>query len=122
MHRTFIILFAACAGLALATSAAADAAKGKELFAANCSSCHGMTGKGDGPVGAALPTPPRDFSVGAFKLDTDGDGKTGTDADLKNIITNGAAQYGGSALMAPLPHLSEDEIANIIAFIRTLEK
>jgi mono/diheme cytochrome c family protein len=101
---------------------AGDAAKGKALYMQNCSSCHGDTGAGDGPTGAALPVKPRDFGAGEFKFDTDGDGKTGTDADLTNVIKNGAMKYGGSPLMAPLPHLSDEQIADIIAYVRTLKK
>jgi hypothetical protein len=36
-------------------------AKGKELFEANCKSCHGESGMGDGPAGAALIKKPRNF-------------------------------------------------------------
>ncbi len=116
---------AALLGLLLAPglAAAGDAAAGKGLFEINCSSCHGMTGKGDGPVAAALTPKPRDFSQGAFSFDTDGDGKKGTDADLKNVISNGAAAYGGSVMMAPWQAMmSESDIENVIAFVRTLKQ
>lgn len=36
-------------------------AKGKELYASNCVSCHGETGEGNGSAGAALNPPPRNF-------------------------------------------------------------
>ena len=78
------------------------------------------TGKGDGPAGAALNPKPRDFSVGDFKYDTDKDGKPGTDADLANIIKNGAGAYGGSPLMAPWGHLSDADIQNVIAYVHSL--
>ena len=106
----------------IAASAAGDAAKGKVLFETNCASCHGTSGKGDGPVGAALQPPPRDFTKAEFKFDTDKDGKTGTDADLMNIVKNGAAAYGGSPLMAPWGHLSDSDIQNVVAYVRTLKK
>ena len=114
---------AASALLALPfTALAGDAAAGKTIFDANCSSCHGMSGKGDGPVGAALQPPPRDFSVGDFAYDTDGDGEKGSDADLKNVITKGAAAFGGSPLMAPWPMLSDGDVDNVVAYIRTLKQ
>jgi len=120
-------IFTFAAALALLTApaaafAAGDAAAGKAVFDANCSSCHGMTGAGDGPVGAALNPKPRDFTKGEFKFDTDKDGKTGTDQDLTNVIRNGGAAYGGSALMAPWAALSDADVANVIAYIRTLKK
>jgi len=105
-----------------ATALAADAAAGKTIFTTNCASCHGESGKGDGPVGAALQPPPRDFTVGDFKFDTDGDGKAGTETDLENVISQGAAAFGGSPLMAPWPTLSETDKQNVIAYIRTLKK
>lgn len=125
MPRNLLLSFAILAAgvlLAPAALAAGDAAAGKALYEANCMSCHGPKGQGDGPVGQALNPRPRDFSKGEFKFDTDHDGKTGTDADLMNVIHNGAAAYGGSPLMAPWPTLSEADRHNLIAYIRTLKK
>ncbi|MHA7839162.1 MAG: c-type cytochrome, partial [bacterium] len=103
-----------------------DVAAGQEKFQALCVSCHGPEGKGDGPTGKALAAAgqpaPRDFSKGDFKLDTDGDGEAGTDADLKNVISKGAMAYGGSAMMAPVPGLSDQELDNLVAFIRSLKE
>jgi mono/diheme cytochrome c family protein len=119
---TLLTLAALAMLLVPAMASAGDAAAGKPVFQANCSSCHGMTGKGDGPVGAALTPPPRDFSKGDFKYDTDGDGKPGADADLKNVITKGALAYGGSPLMAPWPTLTAAQIDDIVAYIRSLKE
>ena len=107
----------------IAASAAGDAAKGKTLYETNCASCQGTGGKGDGPVGAALPEPkPRDFTTGSFKFDTDKDGKTGTDADLTNVIKNGAAAYGGKAMIAPWRQLPDADVADIMVYVRTFKQ
>ena len=37
--------------------------RGQSLFQENCASCHGTTGRGDGPVGKALTPPPADLAV-----------------------------------------------------------
>jgi mono/diheme cytochrome c family protein len=42
-------------------------AKGKALFAVNCSSCHGPEGFGNGPAAAALNPKPRNFHEGYWK-------------------------------------------------------
>jgi len=107
----------------LAAHAAGDAAKGKTLYETNCLTCHGATGAGDGPVGAALPEPkPRNFQQAQFKFDTDKDGKTGTDADLENVIKNGAAAFGGNPMMASWAQLSDQDRADLVAYIHTLKK
>jgi mono/diheme cytochrome c family protein len=104
---------------------AAVAANGKLLFQQNCASCHGVGGKGDGPTGVALAaqgTPPRDFTKGEFKFDTDKDGKAGSDVDLTNVLKNGAGAYGGSPLMAPWSHLGDAGIADLVAHIKVLSE
>ncbi len=103
---------------------AGDAAAGKAVYAGKggCASCHGATGAGDGPAAAALNPKPANFAGGAFRLDTDGDGKAGSDADLANVIKNGAAKYGGNVAMPARADFSDAEIANLIAYIRSLKK
>ena len=112
--------------LAIAPSAAlaaADIAKGKETYKMICETCHGPTGKGDGPGAQGIQPSPRDFSKGEFKYDADKDGKAGADADLSLIIKNGAAAYGGSPLMVGWgAALQEADVANIIAFVRSLKQ
>lgn len=41
----------------------ASAGRGKELFSEYCASCHGVSGKGDGPAAMALKIPPADLTV-----------------------------------------------------------
>jgi len=127
MTRIWTTCILAAAFLApVAALAAGDVEAGREKFQAFCASCHGPEGKGDGPTGKALAAAgqpaPRDFSKGEFKLDTDGDGKTGTDTDLKNVISKGAMAYGGSAMMAPVAGLSDQDLDNLVAFIRSLKE
>jgi mono/diheme cytochrome c family protein len=38
-------------------------AKGKDLFSANCSPCHGADGRGNGPAAASLNPKPADFAT-----------------------------------------------------------
>jgi mono/diheme cytochrome c family protein len=121
-HKLTALLAGAILAIAcIPATALAGAAEGKAVFEANCASCHGKSGKGDGPVGAALNPPPRDFTVGDFKFDASGDGTPGKDDDLKLVIQKGAMAFGGSALMAPWPTLTEPQIDDIVAYIRSLK-
>lgn len=122
MLRTLILAAVIALFAASTATAAGDAAAGKTLYDTNCMSCHGMTGKGDGPVGAVLTPRPRDFSQGEFKFDTNEDGTPGTDADLRAVIKQGAGAFGGSMLMAPWPSLSDSDLDNLIAYIRSLKE
>jgi len=128
MSRIPLTLTAAAFALATviapgAALAAGDVAAGKEKFTMFCVTCHGETGKGDGPGAVGIQPSPRDFSKGDFKYDANKNGKTGEDADLKGVITKGAAEFGGSPLMTPWGGtLTDADIDNLIAVIRSLKK
>jgi mono/diheme cytochrome c family protein len=47
-------------------------ALGQKLYVANCMSCHGPSGKGDGPGGAALEKKPADLGARIRAGETDG--------------------------------------------------
>ena len=125
MKRSVLLAFFALSGMGLglpgSSLADGDPAAGKALFDANCSSCHGISGKGDGPVGAALTPAPRDFTIGAFAFDADQNGSPGDDQDLMLVIQNGAMKYGGSPLMAPWPTFTEIQITDMVAHIRSMK-
>ena len=122
-------LAALAAGIVLLTptpSPAGDAAAGKAKYDIFCASCHGAEGKGDGVAAAAaasMGSPPRDFSTGDFKFDTDGDGTPGSDTDLRNVVAHGAQKYGGNQMMAAWGGTLQDaDLDNIVAYIRSLKK
>ncbi|MEM4657703.1 MAG: cytochrome c [Candidatus Methanosuratincola sp.] len=89
-----------------------DPAKGKEKFVQICASCHGETGKGDGPAGAALNPKPRDLTDAAYTSSL-------TDEHLHKVIAEGGAAVGRSPLMpAWKGALTDEDIDNVIAYIR----
>src|SRR5690606_34316876 len=96
---------------------AADLEKGKAVYQRACATCHGPGGEGDGPVAAGFPpnAKPASFVSGTFKKVTDDD-------SIRALLKNGGASMGLSPLMAPQPALSEEEVTNVIAFVRSLKK
>ncbi len=79
---------------------------GKTVYNRECLSCHGATGKGDGPVFKNLERAPADLSDPKVQQQTDG-----------------ALDWKISTGHRPMPtfklHLSEDERWHVINYIRT---
>jgi len=100
---------------------AGDVSAGAALYETTCISCHGEGGDGNGVAADDFVLKPRPFAQAAFKFDTDADWESGSDADLMNVIKNGTAAYGGSAMMPPWSGLADSDIENLIAYIRSLE-
>jgi mono/diheme cytochrome c family protein len=89
---------------------------GKTIFEANCASCHGAVGKGDGAAAAALNPKPRDLSDAKYM-------STRTWKDLRDVIAQGGANSGMSALMpAWRGALKNPQIDNVLAYVVTLSK
>ena len=54
-------------GIAAGQTASTAAVSGSDLFYNNCAACHGVGGKGDGPMGAVLTIRPADLTILAKK-------------------------------------------------------
>ncbi len=119
MQKANTIMVAAL--LSLASHPTPVLADGKVLYESLCQTCHGATGMGDGPGVPTEAIRPRPFKANVFKFDTDMDWQKGTDSDLKAVIQNGPAEYGGSNLMPPWPGLTDHDLDELIAYIRTLQ-
>lgn len=87
-------------------------AAGDTLFQANCSSCHGSAGKGDGPAAAGLNPKPKNLSQNQAGLD---DGYL-----YWRISEGGLMEPFNSVMPAWKGLLDEKQIWQIISFIRTL--
>lgn len=107
------ILTAALLSTTLAVQAA-DVDQGKKLYGQFCASCHGQSGKGDGPAAAALNPKPRDHTDKEYMSKL-------SDEDMFKVIKNGGASVGKSPLMPPWgASLKDDQIKDVVAYIRTL--
>lgn len=88
----------------------ADAASaGAVVFKANCAACHGDTGHGDGPAGAALVPAPKNLAELQAQVGDD---------YLFWRINSGK---DGTAMVSWKGILTEEQIWQVISFIRTLK-
>ena len=85
------------------------AGDGAKIFKTNCETCHGPQGHGDGPAGAALDPGPKDLS----ELQ-----KVASDDYLFWRISEGKE---GTSMVAWKGILKEEQIWQVISFIRTLK-
>ena len=83
--------------------------RGKNLYQTNCLTCHGASGKGNGPLGPALIPPASDLTVTKQK----------TDEELMATIQNGRA---GTAMSPWNNILSQQELQNVLAYVRSLSQ
>jgi cytochrome c553 len=100
-------------GFALAQG---NADKGKSLFSSLCVSCHGQSGKGDGPAASALNPKPRDLTDKTYTAAL-------KDQYLADLIQKGGASVGKSPLMPPMgSRLKDGDVQDLIAYLRSLAK
>ena len=85
------------------------AAAGADVFRNNCEACHGQQGHGDGPAGTALVPAPKNLAVLQALA---------ADDYLLWRISSGK---DGTAMIGWKNVLTDEQIWEIIAFIRTLK-
>ncbi|HEX9759483.1 MAG TPA: cytochrome c [Candidatus Acidoferrales bacterium] len=95
-------------GIPAAIAAKGDAAKGKTLFAGKCAMCHGASGEGKEAMAKMLKVEIR--HLGSKEV------QDKTDAQLSEAVTKGTGK------MKPVAGLKDQDVADIVAFIRTLKK
>lgn len=106
MKQTGRMVMMTLLGLSLAVPAMAQQG-GDAIYKAKCAMCHGADGVGDTPVGKTM-------KVNSFKSDAD---VKSSDADLANATKNGKGKmpaYAGK--------LTDDQIQQVVTYIRTLQK
>ena len=84
------------------------AAQGAELFQTNCATCHGQEGHGDGPAGQSLEPRPKNLAEIQSKAGDD---------FLFWRIHDGVP---GTSMVAWNGILSDEQIWQIVSFLRTL--
>ena len=87
---------------------AAAAASGKQIYSTICTTCHGPTGRGDGPAAAALNPKPANYTTSAIAGESDG-----------SLFWK--LSEGRGAMVAFKGTYSEKQRWELIAYIRTLQ-
>ena len=94
------------------------ASRAAEIYAQRCKGCHGEEGDGLGPAAERLNPPPRDFTLGMYKIKTSGfDEFLPNDDDLLRMIRDGMA---GTAMPGWGDVLSDQEMADLAVYIKIL--
>jgi mono/diheme cytochrome c family protein len=86
---------------------------GKQLYQQRCAPCHGPDGKANTPTAQALNPKPRDHTDGSYM-------NTLTNDHLMKVIKQGGAAVGKSPIMPPQADLSDKQMEDVIAFVRSL--
>lgn len=85
---------------------------GEILYEANCSSCHGLTGEGDGPASGGIDPPPGNLALRQASL---------SDAYLYwRISEGGLMEPFNSIMLGWKGMLDEQSIWEIISYVRTM--
>lgn len=81
--------------------------QGQKVFLANCSACHGASGRGDGPAAAAMKkTKPRNLVSDAFKKGDSREQITETvSAGLPPLMPAWRGQLSGDEIQAVVDHV-----------------
>jgi copper transport protein len=87
----------------------ASVGRGELIYRQSCLSCHGVTGRGDGPAGAGQRPPPADLRLHMVAGHTDG--------ELYAWVTDGIP---GTAMPGFGDRLSAEERWDVINYLRRL--
>jgi mono/diheme cytochrome c family protein len=91
-----------------ATPASIEA--GKKVYDAQCTNCHGATGKGDGKMAASITgTKPSDLSDAEWKHGS-------SDGEIFTLIKDGAK---GTGMRGFASRMKTDDIWNVVNYLRT---
>ena len=100
-------------GTAQHAMGAGNGEAGGKLYQARCAVCHGPDGKAATPTAQALTPKPRDHTDGAYMNPL-------SNEHLAKVIKNGGPAVGKSQIMPAHADLNDQQIEDIMAFVRTL--
>lgn len=107
-----ILAIVACAALGSSRAAQATDEATIKLFKAQCSTCHGLDGRGQTTAGKPLGV--KDWTDGRTL-------KATSDAKIKELLRNGAKGKDGKQTMTPVKKgVTDEQVAALIAYVREL--
>lgn len=106
--KRLLMTFATLAGVAGLVHAAGNPQAGKAVFEKTCKTCHGADAHGNAAIAKMM-------KVTMRGLDSQ-DVQAKSDAELKKDIVEGTGK------MKPIKGLSDSQIADVIAYVRSLGK
>jgi len=96
------------ASTACSAAPAGDATAGKDVYLKKCKACHGEDGNGNEGMAKLLKV--------TFSPMSSDEVQSKSDADIKKIIVEGKDK------MKPVKDISDTDINNVIAYLRTFKK
>lgn len=108
--KTYLTTIIASAFLAAGSLAAADA---KAIYVKDCQKCHGADGKGQTMMGKKLKV--KDYTDAAVQ-------KKFTDEEAIKVVKEGKKEGGKTLMKAYQDELSDQEVKDLVAYVRKFAK
>ena len=99
--------------ISLAATMTAGAADGKALWDHHCAMCHGADGKGQTNMGKKLGA--KDYTDSKVQAAL-------TDEAATKAIKDGFKSEDGKTVMRPAKNLSDNQVKDLVAYMRTFKK
>jgi len=97
-------------------AAPTEEVRGHEIYQLYCAHCHGLGGKGDGPLAYGLAVPPRDFRDRPHM-------ERRSDGELAEHIRQGCERSHSNTMMPNWASvLTDEDIASVVAYIRCFQR
>ncbi|MFQ6616154.1 MAG: c-type cytochrome [Fidelibacterota bacterium] len=116
MGKRFVVLLLGVAASFAGSQDEDVLKKGRKIYVESCAVCHGVSGKGDGPVAGNLSVKPRNFTDGKFKVRSTSSGQVPLDSDLHRTLGRGMGQDNAMPAWSNLP---TDHKKAVIQYIKT---
>jgi mono/diheme cytochrome c family protein len=121
-----LVAYLAAVTLAAPASAEPNLERGENSFVLNCAVCHGMDGRGKGPLADALKAAPADLTQIAAKH-----GGEFPAAKISDVIRNGGAVLGHGTAEMPAwgmyfgskgnPDTARSRIADLVLYLESIQ-